>query len=501
MTILGQALFGVMLGLGAGAYVVVSDYRARYVYMEDVAGAMAASLMPMVIDRDIPAVQGQLGILQSLAGRGDIVGIEFSDTSGRVLATIGDLHTVDTSPASTPIIDRLFGPHSIRHHIAIGDVHYGSVRLAFGERSLIETLGAAMVVALLVTLSVVLVSALWFSWLTVRTVIEPIQAIQTAARRLADGKRDIFLGLKRNDEIGLLGDSIENLAQQLQKGEAELRDALRDARKAQIGEARLRKKTEEEAQLKSDFVAVIAHELGTPLSVVTLYSDVLVSSREREADEDSAEVIDGIAAAASRLNSIVNDLLDTALLDRGVMRITMKPVDLAEVVREAAKDAARLSDTHDLRVDLGAPDRPDRPLLVHADRVRIRQILDNLLSNATKYSPTGSTVTVRAFRDNDDAVIQVEDQGPGIPHASRSRVFQMFGRLDHSDNRDTAGLGLGLAISARIAQAHSGTLGFEAGNGGVGTVFTLSIPLLSTDEINPQGHGPSTVKIIKEAEV
>lgn len=495
ITILGQALFGVTLGLGAGTYVVVSDYHARYAYMEDVAGAMAASVMPMVMDRDIPAVQGQLEALQSLAGHGNLKGIKFSDATGQVLATLGEVGRNDPSLAATTIAERLFGPHYIEHPVAIENVHYGTIRLAFGERTFVETFGVAMIVTLMVTLSVVLVSALWFSWLAVRTVIEPIQAVQVAAEQLANGKREITLGFNRNDEIGQLGDSIENLAQQLNKGEEKLRETAREARKAQISEARLRKKTEEMARLKSDFIAVVAHELGTPLSVLTLYSDILASSKARDVDEDTSEAIDGLAAAAPRLNSIVNDLMDAALLDRGMMRITMRPLNLTEVVQEAVRDVARTTETHDVAVCQGSF---DEEITVLADKVRIRQIMDNLLSNAIKYSPAGTTISVRLFTDNGNAVVEVEDQGSGISSANRSRVFEMFGRLDHSDNRDTAGLGLGLAISAKIAEAHAATLSFNSGSNGKGTTFILKIPIPNADEI--KGFRNAEVSIVKVAE-
>ncbi len=495
ITILGQAFFGIILGLGAGAYVVTSDYHARYTYMEDVAGAMAASVLPMVMDRDLPAVQGQLETLQSLAGRGDLRGIEFADATGKVLATLGELDPDGDRSVSAGIIESLFGPHYIEHQVAMNGVNYGTIRLMFAERTFVETFGVAMIVALLVTASVVLVSALWFSWLAVRTVIEPIQAIQVAAGQLANGKRDIVLGFDRNDEIGELGASIENLAEQLRMGEEKLREAAEKSREAQVNEARLREKTEEMARLKSDFVAVVAHELGTPLSVVTLYSDILGSSKARDVDKDTAEVIEGLIAAASRLNSIVNDLMDAALLDRGMMRIAMRPLNFVAVVQEASKDAMRMAQSHGITVREAA--QCSEEMTVLADKVRIRQVMDNLLSNAIKYSPAGATVSVRCFTVNGAAVLEVADEGPGIHQSDSSQVFEIFGRLDHRDNRDTAGLGLGLAISAKIAQAHGATLGFEPGSGGVGTIFTLKLPILDDDDVD---HCRSTeVSIVNEA--
>lgn len=139
--------------------------------------------------------------------------------------------------------------------------------------------------------------------------------------------------------------------------------------------------------------------------------------------------------------------------------------------------------------------------MVLADRVRIRQIMDNLLSNAIKYSPAGTTVSVRCFADNGNAIVEVEDEGPGISQSNRSRVFEIFGRLDHSDNRNTAGLGLGLAISAKIAQVHSATLSFDSGSNGKGTTFTLRIPIFNADEVRGFRNAAevSIVNIAKEA--
>jgi signal transduction histidine kinase len=485
LTLAGQLLFGVALGMGAGLYVAVSEHQLRITYMDEVGIAMGASLLPLLMDRDLEAAQAQLDSVRLIGGRTGLVGLRFLDGTGRVIAVSCEPgEPCDATDVPDTLRARLLGPTYVERELSLGEVRLGSIGLMFQERSFLEEYGIALLVTVLVALSVVFVSAIWFAWLAVITVIEPLQRIQSAAEELAHGERDIDLGFEREDELGLLAGSLEDLARQLSANEELLRAAALESERARELEAQARADIEQLNQMKSDFVAVASHEIATPISVVKLYSDLMAAGQICDLDEDAIEATEGLRSAAARLNSIVSDLRDVALLERGLMHLTRKAFDLTEVVAEAGRDNRRLAEARSVVVDTCVP---DNAVDVWADPTRIRQVLDNLLSNAVKYSAPGGAVTLTCRIEGTEAVVEVFDRGKGIPGDPKSKVFGLFGRLECEDNRNTAGLGLGLAISARIAEVHGATIGWRDNPEGRGTVFALRIPLLAaTDSTGPR---------------
>ncbi len=479
LTLVGQLLFGIVLGLGAGTYVAISDHRARTTYVDDVAAAIGASILPLVMDRDLEAAQSQLDGIRMLQDRSGLTGLRLLDGSGRQIAFSG-VPEQPCAPTSVPegIMARLLGPTYIERDIGIGEVRLGTLGLIFGDRTFLEAYGSALLVSALVTAAVVFVSALWFSWLAVRTIIEPVQDIQRAAESLAAGRRNIRLQLVHKDELGLLGDSLEELSRQLHESEEELRQAAVRSEEARVMEARARSEVEQVNRMKSDFVAVAAHEFSTPLAVIKLYSDMLEAGDICELTGEGIEVAEQLKSAAARLSSTVTDLMDVALLERGLMRITLRRFDVSDIVSAAGKDAARLAESRAMEVEVSIE---GGKLEVMGDSIRVRQVVDNLLSNAIKYSGPGGSVRISCVADDGHAVIEVADAGPGIPRERKDEVFELFSRLDLDDDRSTAGLGLGLAISARIAEAHDATLRFHQNPEGPGTVFVFRIPLVTEE--------------------
>jgi len=163
------------------------------------------------------------------------------------------------------------------------------------------------------------------------------------------------------------------------------------------------------------------------------------------------------------------------------MPLALEPLCLDAIVRQAGIESDALSAPTGVHVEVEGllP-----PATVRGDSVRIRQVLDNLISNAVKYSAGAHLVTVSMHGDTESVIVEVSDRGRGIDPDSRSRLFGLFSRLDSEDNRLTAGLGLGLAISARVADAHGGAVSYQDNPGG-GSVFSLTLPLLGTLEDQP----------------
>ncbi|MFD5074334.1 sensor histidine kinase [Streptomyces sp. NPDC058371] len=218
------------------------------------------------------------------------------------------------------------------------------------------------------------------------------------------------------------------------------------------------------------FVADASHELRTPLMSVRGYAD-LFQYAAANVPEERDKHLARLRAEAARMGFLLDDLLLLARLDAAEVDTPLRPADadLVELVQEAA-DAFRVSHRdHPLTV----ADGPDT-LKLRLDPQRIRQVLDNLLTNAAVHTPSGTDVSVAVSVADDRALIRVTDAGPGIPAADRERVFDRFYRVDKARSRDRGGSGLGLAVARSLVRAHGGTIGLSGEAGA--TVFTVSLP-------------------------
>jgi two-component system, OmpR family, sensor kinase len=217
------------------------------------------------------------------------------------------------------------------------------------------------------------------------------------------------------------------------------------------------------------FVADASHELRTPLAAVRAYAELFERGADRRPD-DLARAMTGISRESERMSELVEDLLLLARLDEG-QPLEREPVELSELAAEAVETARAVDPTHPL--DLEAQEAR-----VLGDRARLRRVLDNLLGNVRSHTPAGTPAHVRVLAANGSAVIEVADEGPGLPDGEGENLFRRFYRADASRSRDTGGVGLGLSIVAAIAQAHQGTVSASAGPAG-GAVFRITLPLLT----------------------
>jgi two-component system OmpR family sensor kinase len=213
------------------------------------------------------------------------------------------------------------------------------------------------------------------------------------------------------------------------------------------------------------FIADAAHELRTPLTALRLQLQLAERAPDAEAREKAHAAL---RAGIMRATHVVEQLLTLARADPEATVLGHKTVDLAELAREVtqAHEAEAAAKGIGLAVEAG------EPAIVEADRNSLRSLLDNLIDNAVRYTPSGS-VKVRAYRADGDAVIEVEDTGPGIPAAERERVFDRFYR---SETAAEGGSGLGLAIVRRIAERHGGRVELLDAPSGRGLLVRVSIP-------------------------
>jgi signal transduction histidine kinase len=222
--------------------------------------------------------------------------------------------------------------------------------------------------------------------------------------------------------------------------------------------------------LRADFVSLVSHELRSPMAAVIGAARTLEGRwRELTADQRGA-FLALIADETDRLATLIGDVLDTSRIEAGTFSYAFRDVDVGELVRETVS-AAALG-----REDVTVAAQPVVALpAVRADRERLRQVLDNLIDNAVKYSPAGQEIEVSAWAEDGHVKVAVRDHGPGIALDQQKLIFEKFGRANVS-GVGKPGTGLGLFIARSIAEAHGGSLEVDSAPGR-GATFTLALPL------------------------
>lgn len=223
---------------------------------------------------------------------------------------------------------------------------------------------------------------------------------------------------------------------------------------------------------KNEYLSLVGHELRTPLTSISAYTEILREIDGEALAQDGPALLEVVDRNTTQLRHIIDELLEMSALDTGHAALSMAPVDLAEVVREsvertrAAIEDAPLTLVDDLPAELVLP----------GDRKRLRQIVDNLLGNAVKYSPDGGRITVRLRVDGRAAELTVSDTGIGVTPEDREKLFTRLYRSNSVRDRAIPGTGLGLALSRTVAQRHHGTIEL-LDHEGPGTTVVVRLPL------------------------
>ena len=243
-----------------------------------------------------------------------------------------------------------------------------------------------------------------------------------------------------------------------------------------VRERTARADAEKANRLKDEFLATLSHELRTPLNAVIGWSRMLKAGRlDGESSGHAIEVIERNAWAQKQ---IIEDILDVSRVITGKLQLHLGPVDIVAVVN-AALDAVRPAlEAKDIRVETNY--EPGLRIIA-GDVDRLQQVVWNLLSNASKFTPTGGVLGVRVAQDESYAAIEVSDTGPGIAAEFLPHVFERFRQADGSTTRTHGGLGLGLAIVRHLVELHGGLIGARNVSKGTGAIFTVKLPLPSTE--------------------
>ncbi|OGR87843.1 MAG: hypothetical protein A3A86_00365 [Elusimicrobia bacterium RIFCSPLOWO2_01_FULL_60_11] len=279
---------------------------------------------------------------------------------------------------------------------------------------------------------------------------KPINQLAQGAKAIGEGNLDTQINIDRKDEIGFLADEFNTMAVKLKELD----------------------------RLKDDFVSSVSHELRSPLTAISGYAELLTMKPIDQLNpEKTKKALDIIVESTSRLTAFVNDILDVAKIKAGKMELHKTNFILNETAESIFSLFQPLFQKKNI---VAAMDVPKDLPTVPADGEKIRQVIQNLLSNAFKFTPDGGSITLSAAaQDGPEPVIrvQVKDTGPGIPKEHQGLIFGKFQQVPGTKDvvKGPKGTGLGLAIVKGIVEAHGGKVGFES-EPGKGTTFFFTLP-------------------------
>jgi heavy metal sensor kinase len=354
------------------------------------------------------------------------------------LAAPGRSYRYETVTAGNERWRTLAAPVSIDGHSVV-------LRVSRSEELLRYQLGEILFV-LVLGLPLVVVLAGIGGYVLARRALVPIDQLASEARRItAERLHERLTVSNPKDEIGRLTAVMNDAFARLESSFDQLRRFTADA----------------------------SHELRTPLAVVRGIGEAAVAERRHPAEYE--EAIGSMLEEVDRMTHLVDTLLRLSHADAGTIRLSRAPLDLGQLAREVASSLGILAEERNQKLTLEVSDG----VLVPVDRLVVREALTNLLDNAIKYGPVGSTVAIQVARRGDQAMLAIADEGPGILSEHRERIFHRFFRVDQARSRDGGGAGLGLAIAKWAVDMHGGQITVDQRPGG-GSEFRILLPLAHT---------------------
>ena len=369
----------------------------------------------------------------------DLDGTVVVDSGREMLGTHHDVHA--SGAAGIPVVGR---------GGTVGTLFVGTMLepgLAASDAAFLHSVTRAMVAATVLAAAAALAAGL----LAIRRLTKPVAELTRAVERAGAGNLDVQVAVRGRDEIARLAETFNRMTRTLRDQEEGRRRMIADS----------------------------AHELGTPVSLIQGTVEAMLDG----VFPPDRSTLEGLHEETLRLSRLVEDLNELSLLESGTLALAIEESDLAEIARsEAARFAARAAEQG---VTIAVESAAGLPRAA-VDRLRIGQVVANLLGNALRHTPRGGAIAVRLDAPGAGRLrLAVEDSGPGIPEAERARVFERYYRVDGARAASEGGRGLGLAIAAGIAKAHGGTMSATASAALGGARVVMELPATRLDAAAP----------------
>lgn len=318
------------------------------------------------------------------------------------------------------------------------------------NKTAITKLSTALIGILVRALLVGMIISALLSLLLTKAMVRPILSLTRAAERVAAGDFSSKPESSAKDEIGVLTNTFNSMAGRLEQ-------TLDDLKKSET--------------MRREFVANVSHELRTPITSIRSYAETLQDA-EGLPPETERDFLGVIVRESDRMASIVQDLLMLSRFDAGSIEFFFERFSFEQSLRDVYNTMLLEAQKHSHRFTLDTSPLPD----IVGDRVRLEQVLINMVSNAIKYTRDGGSISLAAGQKDDAIWFSVRDNGIGIPSEDAAKVFDRFYRVDKARSRESGGTGLGLAIAKEIVTRHEGSINLSSRQG-KGTVITVTLPV------------------------
>ena len=325
------------------------------------------------------------------------------------------------------------------------------------NKQAVQSLNTQNITIILESVLIGFVISVIISLVVSKTLLSPIQGMTKAAEAMADGDFSRKITVESDDEIGILAETFNDMASQIET-------MLEELKKAE--------------KLRREFVANVSHELRTPLTNIRSYAETISDDRgiPQETEEEFLRVI---INESDRMTKIVQDLLELSRFDSGASELAVEEFSIERSLRDVYAAVALEARKREHEVNLELEWKLPK---IHGDRARIEQVLMNIISNALKYTPDGGRIEIFSGTSDDDVWVRIEDTGVGIPEDDLPRVFDRFYRVDKARSRESGGTGLGLSIAKEIVTKHGGDLAIRS-TLGVGTSVTITLPIKQSEPV------------------
>jgi two-component system, OmpR family, sensor kinase len=334
-------------------------------------------------------------------------------------------------------------------------LHTGAVQISIGyPLDEIETTLTDLFSSLIFAFPLVFCTALASGWFLAKYFIQPVEDITKLAEDISEHNLSKRLPVRRvNDEITRLSNTFNEMIERLERSFQQIRQFTGDA----------------------------SHELRTPLAI--LMGELEVALHSRKTPAEYRELIASALEEVSRLSQVVKNLLELSRADSGQVPLDLSQLDLSALVEDMTEDAVMLAEEKSITVRSSV----EPAIMLTGDKVRLHQVMLNIIDNAVKYTPVGGSITIALRRQDSDALISVSDTGLGIPEDDIPHIFDRFYRVDKSRSGEVSGHGLGLSIVQWVVEAHAGRIKVTS-HVGRGTIFFIWLP---TEQKTQTGVIPS----------
>ncbi|RMF57331.1 MAG: HAMP domain-containing protein, partial [Calditrichaeota bacterium] len=303
---------------------------------------------------------------------------------------------------------------------------------------------------------------------------QPVEKISQAALQLSQGNFSVEVPVHTRDEIGMLARAFNYMVKEIREKE-HIRKMHEDLQKAYQRVESLNRSLQEANRLKSEFLSIAAHDLKNPLQVISGYAEMIEDTPELP--EPVYKSSQKIHEATERMLKIISHLLDSTAIESGKLKLNISTVDLAEVTQKVIEANQPLAQQKKQRLIFSA----DPNTTVKGDPDRLYEVINNLVSNAIKFSPPRKPIRInvmnvanrKEFKGN--VVIRVEDKGPGLTSEDLKKLFGRFARLSAQPTGGESSTGLGLSIVKQLVELHGGRVWAESKGVGKGSIFCIEL--------------------------